>query len=1019
MYLPGAELVSRSYAYSAYLTQDHSLISPVFLHDPEKQYSGYVNVDVTSDNRAVIGGHCDLLTGAQHYMGQFHYDGGPGYATFPNYIRIPDSLGAYDQLNDQMAMWPKFMLQFGTDTVLHVITKNWDLYGVHMYFRAVGYEGSQEWDYPPYLVDTSNTISHALTGQRVGDRVALFWAAGPPYQEPLCDTCSGLNPFYEGYLVGQMDNDVYGQVSNDQGVNWEPRKNLTQVGLGEAGFRCYCDLSALFDQSGYLHVVWSAQPWPADLCWDDGGFCFTEDWYIDPSRILHWSENVPYVRPICDHTYIPGDSCGPPHFWNTQVGKMSISECDGNLYCLWGQFNDIPNGIVDDCSQWSYDNQWAGGANADLWVSVSSDGGMTWDRQRNLTNSYTPHCDPHVGDDCQSDFWASMARWGKQVGAGEDWTGAVIVDPSGGSYAGDYYIDIQYVNDIDAGGIINDEGTWTYNPIKWFRIPCVDPIPAPIMTFGWDDLGDPTYVKPAEFLDTGLMLENIGNSELTYTLTVIEDNGPTGWLGVSGFSGSIPSGLAGTETGTVHLNNGGIITTTGNYYGRLHFEGNDSYTLPFDVEIELIIADTMIASDWDYLTATLPTDAENGVSLTVSNNGNMGHDGRGKYNMDFYPDDCDSTATVYMYDGSPLIGWIDGDDTVFNYSIWSQTYTMQYGLRSQGGEFNTRMCGVINGEVYQSGIFTTQDSTIGMEKIYVAPQGEGPFIIEYLRVWSYDGATHDGLVLGEAIDWDIPTDFLVEDTAQERTATNSGGFDPTRDLLYCVGFEAYGAGSDTLYPFNCQDNDDRYGGSAFIESYLNGTQHADYPDGGYVVENDSTQATYGFQHGLLWQTMMQTGFTGTDSTEDLHTVFTYENDMSIGPDDVYEVVSVIASVQNGTLADLQATVDAATAWYTANGGMTMFEDANEDGQIDVCFGCCTVMGKFYQDGDPFSILDIDNFTEWLLRNPGGPPDYDCLEEVDVSGPTVGVPDGTVSILDLDYMIGYLLRYEYPDLGECP
>ena len=69
-------------------------------------------------------------------------------------------------------------------------------------------------------------------------------------------------------------------------------------------------------------------------------------------------------------------------------------------------------------------------------------------------------------------------------------------------------------------------------------------------------MGDPTYVKPAEFLDTNLMLENIGNSELTYTLTVIEDNGPAGWLGVSGFSGSIPSGLAGTEIGTVHLNAG-------------------------------------------------------------------------------------------------------------------------------------------------------------------------------------------------------------------------------------------------------------------------------------------------------------------------------------------------------------------------------------------------------------------------------------------------------------------------------
>jgi hypothetical protein len=99
MFLPDSAFVSRSYAYSAYLTEDHSLLSPVILHDPEKQYSGYVNVDATSDGRAVIGGHCDLLTGAQHYLPQLHFDGGPGYATFPNYVRVPDSIAAWGQVD--------------------------------------------------------------------------------------------------------------------------------------------------------------------------------------------------------------------------------------------------------------------------------------------------------------------------------------------------------------------------------------------------------------------------------------------------------------------------------------------------------------------------------------------------------------------------------------------------------------------------------------------------------------------------------------------------------------------------------------------------------------------------------------------------------------------------------------------------------------------------------------------------------------------------------------------------------
>ncbi len=1022
MYLPEPMFRSRTYAYSAYRAEDHSLLSPVLLHDPEHQYSGYVNIDVTPDNRAVVGGHCDLLSGSQHYMAQMHFDGGPAYATFPNYVRVPDSLGAYEQDNDTEAMWPKFMLQFGTDTVLHVITKNWDDYGVHMYFRCVGYEGAAEWDYPPYCVDTTYTISHDLTGPRVGDKVALVWLAPPNSLQPECDTCSDLNPYYEGYLVGQMANDVYYQTSDDQGVTFNPRVNLTQREPGSAGYWTYCDLSALYDQSDNLHVVWSSQVLPADPCWDDGGFCFTDAIWVDPSRLFHWSENVPYIRTICDHTYLPSEVCGPPHFWSTTVAKMSVSECEGKLYVLWGQFNDLPNGIDDDCARWSLDNQeWEGGANAELWVSVSADGGMTWDRQRNLTNSYSNDCDPEFGEDCQSDYWPSMARWGREALPGEDWTGAVVVDPSGGEYTGSHYLDVQYVNDLDAGGVaaVGEEGTWTYNPIKWFRVPCVEPIPAPVIVFGWHTLGDPNYVKPGESKDTTLLLENIGNTQLNYTIDIIEDNGTPGWLQIGAFSGTIPSGLYSTELGTVQLN--ATSLGTGNYYGRLHFEGNDPYNLPKDLEIELIVADTIITTEWDYLTATLPTDAQNGISLTVSNNGNMGHDGRGQYNMDYYPDDCDTTAKVYMYDGSPLIGWLDGTDTVFNYAIWSQLFFAEFGFRSQGNQFPTKYCALVGAEVYESGNFTTQDSTIGLEKIYIAPGGVGSFIIEYLRVWSYDGAAHDGLIIGEAIDWDIPTDFLVEDTNQERTVANSGGVDPSRNLVYCQGYEAYGLGSDTTYPFNCQYNDARYGGSAFVESYLNGTRRAVIPYGGFVGENDSLQTTRGFYHGLLYQEMIQSGLRGTDSVEDIHTVMTYENGYNLGPTDTLEFISILATVHEGSLADLQAAIDAGRAWYYAHDSLDMFEDPGNDGFIDICLDCCgpNDFGEFYSHEGEFNILDIDNFIEWLLRSPGVPPLYDCLEQVDVSSASPGVPDGSADILDIDFMIGHLLRGTYPTLGECP
>ena len=83
MYLPEPVFKSRSYAYSAYNSMDASLVGPLVLHDPDKQYSGYVNIDVTPDNRAIVGGHCDELTGAQHYMAQMQITAGRFTRHFP------------------------------------------------------------------------------------------------------------------------------------------------------------------------------------------------------------------------------------------------------------------------------------------------------------------------------------------------------------------------------------------------------------------------------------------------------------------------------------------------------------------------------------------------------------------------------------------------------------------------------------------------------------------------------------------------------------------------------------------------------------------------------------------------------------------------------------------------------------------------------------------------------------------------------------------------------------------------
>ncbi|UCG63188.1 MAG: hypothetical protein JSV52_07880, partial [Candidatus Zixiibacteriota bacterium] len=871
------------------------------------------------------------------------------------------------------------------------------------YFRKVGFEGSSdtEWDYPPYVVDTVNDIAHDVVGQRNGDRVCMTWFGTLPYDEPWCDTCSAVNSIYGASLISQKDNDIYYQESYDQGATWLPRVNMTKCPLGGKAYKAYCDASTLYDSEGNLHIAWNAIPWPADLCWEDETGCFAEGWnqYLS-ARLMHWSENVPYIRPICDQTYDPPlpDSCFPST-WSLRIAKMSLAECDGNLYCVWSQFNNPKQGVIDDCADWAWTQGGRNAANADVWVSVSEDWGMTWDYQRNLTNSYTPHCDPKKNYDCQHDYYPSMNYMGRYADPSEDWTGAIVVDPSGGAYSGDYYLDVQYLNDLDAGSIIYGYGSWTINPIKWFRLPCVDPIPAPIFANSWGAFGDPSYCKPGESLDTTLMLENVGNSELTYVLTIEYDDGSSGWLGTSGFTGSIPPGLAGMEYGTVHVNQN-LMTDYGNYFARLHFEGNDPNNLPTDIPVELIIADTIVRPSYDSVKTSC-------LGLIAASNANYGWYGLGKLNMDYYPEDCDSTATIYLYEGTPLVGWVDGDDTVFAQSIWSASY-LANGWRPQGGDWPAKVCPGLDADVYHMGTATTQDSTVALSRVWLAPRsGDCNFILQYTKVWSFDGAAHSGLVIGEGIDWDIPSDFPVEDTSQNILAANTGGFDADRNLVYQQGYEAYGLGSDTLYPFNCQDNDDRFGGNAMIESYLNGSLRSTIAYGGFSEMNDTMQSTgAGYFPGQLYKRMAASGFSASDSLQDLSTVLTYEFGFDLGASDVYELISVVATVHGGSLTDLQTTVDNAAAWFAANGGMDMFVDADVNGQIDVCAGCCADanFGHFYNHEGEFNILDIDNFIEWLLRDPGGPPIYDCKEQVDVSGATAGVPDGSVDILDIDFMI---------------
>ncbi len=694
------------------------------------------------------------------------------------------------------------------------------------------------------------------------------------------------------------------------------------------------------------------------------------------SRLFHYSENSSNIRTVASAEW-PTDSvsCGPGA-WNINIAKMSLSECNGKLYALWTQFNDVPNGITDDCASWS-SSQYSGSANGELFVSISSDNGTLWDIPRNLTNSYTPNCDPSIGYDCESDNWASMARYGRQNQAGDDWSGAVVVDPSG-SYSGDYFLDFQYVHDRDAGGIIQGEGSWQLSNINWFRLTCVDPIYSPgpiILTPNNIDL--PTWVKPNVELTIDLTIENLGNADVSYNISVEEDNGPAGWLAVSGFSGTVLSGLSNIEIGTLHLNTAGVQTSEAGLYGRVIFNSN-SVSSPDTIPVYLAVVDTLVTPSIDSILGYM--------SLVVSNNGNygnMGNNGTGRLNFDYTANslDCDTTADIYLYDASPLLGKIEGVDTIFYHSFRQDNWLNPNSFRPIGGQ------ALGNGTKYNwysTGILTTPDTTIALEQTFYAPTTIGAnYMIKKLKIWSADGAAHNGLRIGDVVDWDIPSDT---------NAWNSSAFDPTRNLIYQIGGEF---DQDNPQGDDCIDSDRRFGGMAFLKSVLNGTEYKTITYSTYTAPNNQfIEPTGNLVSGELWNNMGQPGFSVETGVYDQHTVICYEPSFDLGATDTIVFWTSLLSVYDGTVSDILVAAD--SAFELASCLNTFPSDCNP-------VGSCCVANRGNVDGDALDEIDISDLVALVAYMFQGSATPVCLEEADIDG------SGGIDISDLVTLVAFMFQ----------
>jgi len=717
--------------------------------------------------------------------------------------------------------------------------------------------------------------------------------------------------------------------------------------------------------------VWNASQYSAE-----DGFTIGRD----PSRILHWTNRNggPDAGGEISTVYLSNfygfvNVCGSAG-WNTfNHGKPVISQCDDKLYCIWSQYGEMsgPDDSITDCADQEVVHYW-NSMNADIFMSVSLDlNGGLWDAGRNLTNSQTPGCDTAVGNECDHDTYPSMSRYGMNTAdfSPTYWSTAsdafAVRDVLAPGYSEDgWYLDVQYINDLipDAalfGFYDNSDAIWTYNPIKWFRLPCVDPIVEPNIF-----VGEPDFIYPGDWVKAGeevvdtAVVENVGNDDLTVdNIYAVVDEGPGGAITVT--QTSLAIGPASSDICEYKINPGGTIDpppgTGVKIEGRVVFHSDDPDQDTVFFTINTVVADTVVAVTWD----TIAT--PNAIGMTASNTGNCGNVGIGRVNLDYanvttIPRDCDTTQEVYLYDGTPLVM-----KSAAAYSwqpFWIPARSASFNFQPVGGAVQASS----SGNKYKTGTFVMSDSTIGCHKEWFAPGGNEAYVIEKWSVYSFDGGTYNDVRLGEWLDWDVPTDADMG---------NQGGVPLSGDYVWQQGRD-----DPAEDPAGCLASEDRYGASGlcgwFYTSEWEANEDVNHTGiyGAFVLLDEDlfAEETDSLIPDSVWSWLGKNTKSANNSAEDDQQIVLSYGEFDIVPDDTLHIYTFHASVYDGDQLDLQEVIDSANAYYWT---------------IRPIAGCCGLYtgGKpGNTDCDPDGKYNLSDITKTITRVYLDPETPLCCEE---------------------------------------
>ena len=419
---------------------------------------GYTDLELYTDNRAMPNYH----VGASNWHSALGFDYFPRVGAFQSQ-ELPH---VYDP-DDIPAAWPKIARSL--DGAFHIISTevvpNAGDTQRHYYIRC-------EFDPATFTLDfddeqqeiaTTMTISGTVAASPVSNRVAMAY----------------LSPWATDTSTTQHDNNLILVISDD-GINWDwsdtinvtnwipPEPDLLPDTLlaDKDTLRCYAEINLLFDYNDILHVFFTTEGYShygGTVSWGDG-------------FIWHWSEEWNYYTMVANGWFDNGFY--NPGAWNTYTTRPSaaVDQATGELYCMYQRyFHPIGPSTTygypyqaGDTTDFSAD----GWPNGEIWVTKSTDNGLSWAEGTNVTDTQSPGA---LAGNCASELTPSMHR-------------EVVSDN----------LHIFYIMDRDAGAVVQTEGAWTENEVIYQRIPKEFILASPILpplAMHVDSTGFPIFVE--------------------------------------------------------------------------------------------------------------------------------------------------------------------------------------------------------------------------------------------------------------------------------------------------------------------------------------------------------------------------------------------------------------------------------------------------------------------------------------------------------------------------------------------